>query len=66
MMETALSLMMFAVVALTVGAIYLLRRGGAGKQAALMLVLAVVIAGNVAIWSLPDANGAAPMTQAPK
>ena len=36
------------------------RRRGQRKQAALMLVLAAVMAVNVAIWTLPDASGEAP------
>ncbi|MEP7221057.1 MAG: hypothetical protein ABI673_00170 [Novosphingobium sp.] len=63
MLNTALSLMTFAIVALLLGAIYLWRRGGAGKQVTLMLVLAVVMAINLAIWTLPGKDGAAPMAQ---
>ncbi len=67
MMNTALSLMIFAIATLVLGALYLWRRGGAGKQVALMLVLAVVLAINVAIWTLPTAGGgAAPMAQTPQ
>lgn len=64
MLATALSLMMLAVVALTIGAIYLLRRGGARQQALLMLALAVILAVNVGIWTLPDGKGQAPAAQA--
>lgn len=66
MLDTALSLMTFAIVALVLGAIYLWRRGGAGKQVALMLVLAAVMAINLAIWTLPGKNGSAPMAQDPQ
>ena len=60
MLDTALSLMALAILALTLGAVYLLRRGGAKKQAVLMLVLAGVLAANVAIWTVPDGQGHVP------
>ena len=63
MIDAALSLMVLAAVALVLGALFLLRRGGARKQAVLMLVLAVVIAVNVGIWTLPDAKGTAPVAK---
>ncbi|MEO7914082.1 MAG: hypothetical protein ABIR23_01770 [Novosphingobium sp.] len=66
MLTTALSLMTFAIIALLLGALYLGRRGGAGKQVALMLVLAIVMAINLAIWTLPGPDGAAPMAQNPE
>jgi hypothetical protein len=47
-------------IALVLGAVAIWRRG-LRKQAALMLVLAVVIAVNVAIWTVPDAEGEAPI-----
>ncbi len=64
MLDTALSLMALAIIALTLGAVYLLRRGGAKKQALLMLVLAAVLAVNVAIWTVPDSKGNVPVEQA--
>ena len=64
MLDTALSLMALAIIALTFGAVYLLRRGGAKKQALLMLVLAAVLAVNVAIWTVPDSKGNVPVEQA--
>ena len=39
MMATALSMMVLAIIALVGGALFLLRRGNARKQASLMLVL---------------------------
>ena len=63
-MDTVLSIVVLAAVALIGGAIYLWRRGGANKQAALMLVLAVVMIANVLIWTLPDAGGTAPIERA--
>lgn len=50
MSDLALSLLVLSAIALTGGAIYLLRRGGARKQAVLMLVMAALMAANVAIW----------------
>lgn len=57
MLSAALSLMVLAVIALVGGAAWLWRRGGARKQVALMLVLAAVLALNVAIWAVPDERG---------
>lgn len=64
MLATALSLMMLAIIALSGGAIFLFRRGGARKQAALMLALAAILAVNVAIWTLPSGGGSAPISAA--
>lgn len=66
MTDIALSLAMLMVFALPVGAFVLWRRGGSNKQAALMLVLAVILALNVAIWVIPDSQGLAPMGQSPR
>jgi len=52
-MDFVLSLTMLAAIVLVIGAIWLWRRGGATRQVWLMLVLAGVMLGNVAIWSLP-------------
>jgi uncharacterized membrane protein YqjE len=64
MLDFALSLMALSVLALIGGAIFLLRRGGAQKQALLMLFLALVLAVNIGIWTLPDSKGAALVEQA--
>ncbi|MDE8651956.1 hypothetical protein [Novosphingobium album (ex Liu et al. 2023)] len=56
-MATALSLLVLTTIALVLGGIYLLRRGGARRQALLMFALAAVMAINVAIWTLPDSGG---------
>ncbi|MEE4450305.1 hypothetical protein [Novosphingobium resinovorum] len=56
-MDIALSLLVLTVIALVIGAIVLLRRGGYRKQAGLMLVLAGVMIVNIAIWTLPDREG---------
>ena len=64
-MNTALSLMVLTLIALVAGAIFLLRRG-AKRQALLMLVLAAVIAMNVAIWAVPGPDGRSPLTSRPE
>jgi len=52
---------MDTVLALVAGAIHHRRRGGARKQAGLMLVLAAVMIVNVLIWTVPDGSGEAPV-----
>lgn len=56
MADTALSLLVIAAAALLGGAYFQWRRGNR-RQAGLMLVLAVVMAVNVAIWSMPNGQG---------
>lgn len=56
MLDTALSLLMLCALALLGGA-YLLWRKGERRRAGLMLVLALVMIGNLAIWSLPTRDG---------
>ncbi|GGC22209.1 hypothetical protein GCM10011371_07330 [Novosphingobium marinum] len=63
MLPTVLSLMVLTFFALILGAWYLWTRRGARRQAVLMLVLAAVIAANVAIWTVPDSDGTAPLGQ---
>jgi len=65
-METALSLTMLTALALVAGAIYLWRNRGLKKQAVLMLVLAAVMAINIAIWTLPNQHGDTLVKAAPK
>jgi hypothetical protein len=62
-MNTVLSILVLAAIALVLGAIALWRRGGSRKQVVLMLVMALVMAANIAIWALPDASGNAPLGQ---
>lgn len=57
MQDTALSLMMLAAVALIAGAIYLWVKRGERKRPLLMLALALVMGGNIAILVLPDERG---------
>ena len=63
-MDAVLSVVVLTAIALVGGAIFLWRRGDARKQAALMLVLAVVMIVNVLIWALPQSGGTAPMDRA--
>ena len=57
---------MLMVFALPLGAFVLWRRRGMRKQAVLMLVLAAVMAANVAIWVVPASGGSAPLGQSPQ
>ncbi len=57
MAAVALSLLVLTTFALVLGAYWLSRRGGKPKQVLLMLVLAVVLAVNVAIWAMPTTGG---------
>ena len=59
-LDLVLSVLVLAAIALLFGAVVAWRRG-AKPKAALMLVLAVICGVNVAIWTLPDASGEAPL-----
>lgn len=63
-MDTVLSILVLATIALVVGAFLLWRRRGAKKQVILMLILAAVFAVNIAIWTVPDKSGEAPAEKA--
>lgn len=63
MINTGLALLVLMVFALIAGAVVLWRRGGSRKNIGLMLLLAVVMAVNIAIWTLPDASGTTPLGQ---
>jgi uncharacterized membrane protein YqjE len=63
-MDIALSLVMLTVIALIGGAVFLFRKG-LRRQAILMLVLAAVMAFNVAIWTVPTKSGSALVSTAP-
>jgi drug/metabolite transporter superfamily protein YnfA len=63
-MDMILSIVMLAALALLAGAFWLWRRQGAVKQVWLMVLLAVVMLVNVAIWTIPDASGTAPLERA--
>ena len=63
-MDTVLSILVLAALALLAGAYWLWRREGAVKQVWLMILLAVVMLANVAIWTIPDSSGTAPVQRA--
>lgn len=56
MLETALSLLVLGAMALFAGAVFLWRRGER-RRPVLMVVLGLVMAANIGIWTLPDAGG---------
>lgn len=60
-METALSILVLAAIALLAGAFFAWRSGRPMRQIVLMLVLALVMILNVAIWTLPDKSGQPPL-----
>lgn len=57
MAGTVMSIMVLAIIALLAGAAYLWRRGLYKGRALLMVVLAVVIAVNIALWTVPVSTG---------
>ena len=61
MLDLVLSLVALGAVALVLGAIALWRKGAPRKQVALMLALALIALVNIAIWTVPDEDGAAPV-----
>ena len=63
-MDTVLSILVLAALALLAGAFLLWRRQGAVKQVWLMILLAVIMLANVAIWTVPYNDGAAPVDRA--
>lgn len=60
MLDIVLSLLVLASLVLIGGAFILFRRGYR-KQAGLMVVAALVALLNVAIWTIPDSEGRAPV-----
>ncbi len=58
--------MVLTAFALLGGAVWLWRKRRAGRQALLMLVLAAVIAVNVALWAVPDQSGQTLATATPE
>lgn len=56
MQDAILSILMLAGLALVAGAVVLWRRGERGPRPWLMLVAALVMFANVAIWALPVAT----------
>jgi len=60
-LDLALSLTVLAAIALLAGAWALWRRTGNRKQPLLMILLALIALVNVAIWTVPDKSGQAPL-----
>jgi len=65
-LDLVLSVMVLAAIALVIGAVVLWRRGGRTRQVSLMLLLAAIIAGNLALWLVPYDGGQAPVSVAPR
>ncbi|GAB5347974.1 hypothetical protein [Alteriqipengyuania sp. 357] len=63
MLDMVLSLLVLAAIVLIVGAVILFRKGQR-KQAGLMVLAALVALMNVAIWTIPDSEGRAPIDSA--
>ena len=63
MFDFVLSLVVLSAFALFAGAVFLFRRGNR-KQAGLMVLLAIVMILNAAIWMVPTADGDNPMERA--
>ena len=63
---TVLSVLVLACLALLLGAYALWRRGGPRRQVVLMLVLAAVMAANIAIWVMPGGSGKALVEAGPR
>jgi hypothetical protein len=61
MLDLVLSVVVLAAFLLFAGAYFLWRRTGNTKNALLMVVLGLIALGNVAIWTVPDADGEAPL-----
>lgn len=61
MANIALPLLMLAGFALVAGAFIIRRRDGWSTKPLLMLVLAGIMFANVAIWSIPNQQGVAPV-----
>lgn len=57
MASIILSVLMITGLALIAGAVFLYRRGGDRKRVLLMVVAALVMFANVAIWAVPTGSG---------
>ena len=64
MTDLVLGMVMLAAFALCFGAYALWKRTGEAKQPALMVLLAVIAVMNVLIWTVPNADGTAPIDKA--
>lgn len=63
MTDLVFSIVILAAILLLVAAFVYWRRTGAIKQPVLMVVLALIAIGNVLIWTIPTADGTAPVDQ---
>lgn len=61
MLDTVLSIVVLAALFLFAGAYFLWRRTGNARNALLMVLLGLIALANVAIWTVPDADGEAPL-----
>jgi NADH:ubiquinone oxidoreductase subunit 5 (subunit L)/multisubunit Na+/H+ antiporter MnhA subunit len=61
MLDFVLSVVVLAAILLFFGAFLLWKRTGNSKNAMLMVILALVALVNVAIWTVPTADGEAPL-----
>ena len=61
-MSVVLSLLVLAAIVLLAGTVLQWRRGDR-RKALLLVILALVAALNVGIWTIPDASGEAPVTK---
>lgn len=64
MTDWVLSIVMLSAILLVAGAFFMWRRTGEAKQPVLMVVLALIAIGNVLIWTIPTADGTAPVDMA--
>lgn len=62
--DTVLSILMLAALALLAGAYLLWRRQGLVRQVWLMILLAGIVLMNIAIWTVPLSDGTAPVERA--
>lgn len=60
-MNLVLSILMLAAIGLVVGAFVIWRKTGVVRQPLLMLMLALIAIVNVALWTVPDPSGTAPL-----
>lgn len=60
-MNLVLSILMLAAIGLVVGAFVIWRKTGVVRQPLLMLMLALIAIVNVALWTVPDRTGSAPL-----
>lgn len=63
MTDLVFSIVVLAAILLLVAAFVYWRRTGKLKQPVLMVVLALIAIGNVLIWTIPMADGTAPLDQ---